>query len=115
MKRIRKTDSNKKQTITRKKYTPEHRETARKYYLMGLNLNEISKLMDGCPVRTLEKWQKNYFWTELKHLTNIKAKAYELSQAGKTLNEVARILQVSRSTVSRYINTQKQNNRLKNA
>jgi DNA-directed RNA polymerase specialized sigma24 family protein len=84
-------------------YTAEHRENARKYYLMGLNLTEIGKLLDGCPVRTLEKWQTRERWTELKHIPEIKTRAMELLRGGKTYSEIADLLKISRVTVWRYI------------
>ncbi len=92
----------------RNKYTTAHRETARKYYLMGLNLHEVSKLLDGCPVRTLEKWQKSDKWTELKQPENIKFRTLELQESGKSYTEIAKILQISRVTVWRYIKEAKE-------
>lgn len=87
----------------RKQYTAEDRAKARKYYLMGLNLQEIGLLLSGCPVRTLEKWQTAEKWTALKQLENIEVKAYELHQAGKSYKEIARLLEISYTTVWRYI------------
>ena len=87
----------------RKRYTAADRERARKYYLMGLNLHEIGILLAGCPVRTLESWQKADGWTKLKELNNIELRAYELSEGGKTYDEIAEILEISRVTVWRYI------------
>jgi len=87
----------------RQKYTAEHRDKARKYYLMGLNLHDISILLNGCPVRTLEKWQLSDKWTELKQPESLKIRAYELHESGKSYNEVAEILKISRVTVWRYI------------
>lgn len=92
----------------RNKYTPEHHENARKYYLMGLNLHEISLLLDGCPVRTLEKWQAAGNWTTLKQPENIKVKALELNRAGKSYNDIADILKISRATVWRYLKEAKE-------
>jgi uncharacterized protein YjcR len=77
----------------RNKYNVEHREKARKYYLMGLNLHEVSKLLDGCPVRTLEKWQQAEKWTELK----------KLFESGKTYLEIADLLKIGYTTVWRYL------------
>ncbi len=87
----------------RKNYTAEHREKARKYYMMGLSLTEIGKLLDGCPVRTLEKWQAAERWTDLKHTPEIKSRAMELHRGGKSYSEIADILKISRVTVWRYI------------
>lgn len=87
----------------RNKYTTDHKEKARKYYLMGLNLHEISILLSGCPVRTLEKWQASDKWTELKQPESLKIRAYELHEAGKSYSDITEILQISRVTVWRYI------------
>jgi len=94
----------------RNKYSIEQRKNARKYYIMGLNLMEISKLLDGCPVRTIEKWQQSEEWTDLKHPKNIKLKALELSMAGKTYNEIGDLLKISRASVWRYIKDAKSSN-----
>jgi len=54
----------------------EAKEKAARYYLMGLSLPEISKLLDGTPIRTLEKWQLSAQWTELRNPENIREKVY---------------------------------------
>lgn len=93
----------------RNKYTGEQKKDAKKYYLMGLNLTEISKLLDGCPVRTLEKWQQADNWTDLKTAENIKHRTKELHESGKSYTEIAGILDISRVTVWRYIKEARQN------
>lgn len=98
----------KKQARQRNTYTAEQREKARKYYLMGLNMEEISKLLDGVPIRTLEKWQISEQWTALKNSKPIKMRAFELKQAGKTMDEICKILEISRATAFRYINEVKE-------
>jgi hypothetical protein len=87
----------------RNSYTAEQREKARKYYLMGLNMQEISKLLDGLPVRTLEKWQFSEQWTALKNCKPIKQRALDMKQAGKTMQEISKTLKISRVTAWRYI------------
>jgi len=96
-------NTKKKAVQPRNKYTADDKAKARKYYLMGLNLQEISLLLGGCPVRTLEKWQTAEQWTKLKHLENIEIKAYELHQAGKSYKQIATMLGISNVTVWRYI------------
>jgi len=89
-------------------YTAEQREKARKYYLMGLNMSEISKLLDGCSVRTIEKWQNTEQWKLLKGVKLIEKRALELKQAGTTVKEIAKILEISEVTVWRYTNKAKE-------
>lgn len=91
----------KKKTKERRKYNSEHREEARKLYLRGLFLPEISKLMD-IPKRTLEKWQLTEKWTLLKECPEVKKRAYDLKQSGYTTKKIAEMLDVSTVTVWRY-------------
>lgn len=93
----------KKVIQTRQKYTANDRIEAKRYYLIGLNLQEISKLLDNIPIRTLENWQTADKWTALKGVENIKKQALNLSEAGKTYTEIAEMLKISRVTVWRYI------------
>ena len=95
-------DMKKKKTKERRKYNSEHREEARKLYLRGLFLPEISKLMD-IPKRTLEKWQLTEKWTLLKECPEVKKRAYDLKQSGYTTKKIAEMLDVSTVTVWRYI------------
>jgi predicted DNA-binding protein YlxM (UPF0122 family) len=92
----------------RNKYTSEQKDKARKYYLMGLSLPEIGILLNGCPVRTLEKWQLSDKWTDLKQPESVKFRAKELSESGKSYSDIADILKISRVTVWRYIKEARQ-------
>lgn len=106
-------NKNKEKTIkTRNKYTIEQKESAKKYYLMGLNLQEISKLLDGCPVRTLEKWQLADKWTELRNAEPLASRIKELHDSGKSYNEIAEMLDLNRVTVWRYLKQAKKQTRL---
>ncbi|GEM_PF-1839489 len=107
---MRKTTKKRTQTVVKQRnsYSTEQREKAQKYYLMGLNLHEISKLMDNIPVRTLEKWQISKKWTAIKEVQPIKHRALELHQAGHSYNEIAEILKISRVTVWRYLKKAKE-------
>ncbi|MBV6881842.1 hypothetical protein NG800_018305 [Epilithonimonas ginsengisoli] len=58
----------------KRKYSLYERDKSRKYYLLGLNLQEVSKLMD-IPKKTLEKWQQKYSWKDLKDNNIAKTKA----------------------------------------
>lgn len=87
----------------RKIYTPDQRESARKYYLRGLYIPEISKIMD-IPVRTLEKWQQSGKWTLIKDCPEIKNRVYELRKSGHTVKQVSEMLNISSTTIWRYCN-----------
>lgn len=87
--------------IKRRTYTATDRESARKYYFMGLNLQEVSKLTD-IPERTIEKWQQKENWAKSKEPDNIKIKARELKEKGMGVKQIADILKISSTTVWRY-------------
>ncbi len=89
--------------IKRNVYTIDQRERARKYYLMGLKLTEVSKLLDNIPVRTLEKWQINEKWTELKETEPLKERVLNLKRAGHSYNEISNLLNINRTTVWRWL------------
>lgn len=89
---------------TRNNYTANQREEARKLYLRGLFLPEISKLLD-IPQRTLENWQSSEKWTVLKETPEVKKRAYDLKRNGYQTKQIAEMLDVSTVTVWRYIKT----------
>ena len=84
--------------------TAEKRQKAIRYYLIGLDLKEISKLLDGVSVRTLENWQQTDKWTEITKSDNLKVKIKQLRESGKTLLEIAELVGLSKTTVHRYVN-----------
>jgi uncharacterized protein YjcR len=92
----------KKQPTARVKHSAETKEEARKMYLRGLYLTEISVLL-SVPLRTLEKWQTAEKWTLFKNCPEIKRRAYELARAGKTYKQIATLLKINTVTVWRYI------------
>jgi len=96
-----------KTVIQRNKYSVEIKEKARKYYLLGLNMQEISKLLDNVPVRTLELWQSVDNWTDIKNIKSIKLKTLQFIEAGKSWQEISDLLNISRSTIWRYIKSGK--------
>ena len=89
--------------VNRVRHDKEDKDKATRYYIMGLTLPEISLLLNNTPVRTLEKWQSLYKWTELKTPTNIKDKVLQLHESGKRLEDIAEIVNKSVSTVYRWI------------
>lgn len=75
---------------------------AYRYYVMGLNCQEIGKLLD-LSVRTIERYMQAGGWKEATNGKTIEAKAYELHESGKTYAEVAKVLRVSKGTVFNYL------------
>ena len=109
MKKPEKKPVQKKQRLT---YTLDDKASAKRYYLIGLTLKEISKLINA-PVRTLEKWQTTENWKQLRETKTIHTKALDLYLSGKTYKEISKLLNISTATVWRYLNTAK--NERKNA
>lgn len=100
--------SKKSKVIQKKRntYSLDIKASAKRFYLIGLTLQEISKLIDA-PVRTIEKWQIAESWKELRETTPIQNKALDLKESGKTYKEIATMLNKSNATIWRYINTAK--------
>lgn len=96
----------KQQAATRQTYTADQHEAARKMYLRGLYLTEISVLLN-IPIRTLEKWQTAEKWTLLKGGEEIHKRAFEMKQSGKKADEIAKILNINRATVFKWIKAYK--------
>jgi DNA-directed RNA polymerase specialized sigma24 family protein len=103
MKKIKKKAVEPKQ---RKTYTLDLKASAKRYYLIGLTLQEISKLIDA-PVRTVEKWQIAENWKQLRETSQIELKALDLHLSGKTYKEIGSLLNISLATVWRYLKTAK--------
>ncbi len=103
----------KREITPRTRHSQTDKDKAARYYVMGLTLPEISKLLDGTPVRTLEKWQLANKWTSLKSPENIKDKVLQLHEAGKTKKEIAKLIDRDQSTVFRWIKEAKGKNRIK--
>ena len=87
----------------KRKYEDSDKLKARKYYLLGLSISEVSKLTDF-PVRTLQKWQSKEEWVKEKKCENLKLKLIELRQQGKTFKEISIIFNISISSIWRYCN-----------
>jgi len=88
-------------TVKRRSYSDHDKETARKYYFKGLNLPDISKLME-IPVKTLEKWQQKEKWANAREIDSLKIKARELKQRGYPMKEISKLLKISLTTIWRY-------------
>lgn len=94
--------------IPRIRHSKTEREKAIRYYILGLTLPEISKLLDGIPIRTLEKWQLSDKWTELRNPENIRDKVLQLFESGKSRKRIAEIVGRGESTVYRWIKEAKE-------
>jgi uncharacterized protein YjcR len=101
MKKAKKKQVEPKQRNT---YTLDEKGNAKRYYLIGLTLIEISTLSDA-PVRTIEKWQIIESWKQQRETTQIHIKANDLYLSGKTYKEIATILNKSTATIWRYLTT----------
>ena len=96
-----------------KNHSQDEKMKALRYFIIGLNLEEISKLMD-IKVRTLEDWQSRYKFISYKRTTlDINKKAYELQSSGKSLVDIAKVFDCSTRTISRYILEYKKENKIK--
>ena len=101
MTKAKKKPTEKKQHKT---YTLDDKASAKKYYLIGLSLTEVSKLVNA-PVRTIEKWYFAENWKSQRETTPIKIKANDLFDSGKSYLEISNLLGKSKSTIYRYIKT----------
>lgn len=99
---MKKTTNKKPEKKQKQVYSLDLKAKAKKYYLMGLSLNEVSKLVSA-PVRTIEKWQIAEKWKSLRENKTIHFTALELFNSGKTYKEIATLLQVSTATIWRYL------------
>lgn len=92
---------------------PDAQAQALRYYVMGLNCEEIGKLLDLSP-RTIERYQQKGQWREALNGKAVEEKAHELHQAGKSYAEVAKILRISKGTAFNYSKRQRANLAAKN-
>lgn len=103
---MKKTKKKQVEPKQRNTYTLDDKASAKRYYLIGLTLQEISKLISA-PVRTIEKWQIGENWKQLRETNQIHTKALDLHLSGKTYKEIATLLNKSTATIWRYITTAK--------
>lgn len=91
-----------KTTLPNQKHSFEKRAAARKYYLIGLNMPEISKLID-VPIRTVEKWRISEQWQLLKKQDNYEKTIIELYQANESYSRISELMQVTKPTIWRVL------------
>ncbi len=89
--------------VQRVTHDKSEKDKAAKYYIMGLTLPEISKLLDNTPVRTLEKWQLAGKWTSLRNCSSLFQQVLQLHEAGKSRKEISLLVNRDESTVYRWI------------
>ena len=95
----------KKQRLT---HSLETKAKAKRYFILGLTRNEISILV-GAPPRTIENWHNAENWQFLRERNPKHAKALELKQNGSKYSEICQLMNISYSTVRRYIKSAKNN------
>lgn len=110
MKKQKKAPTTHKQRLT---YSLDIKANAKRYYLIGLTLQEVAKLVTA-PVRTVEKWYITENWKQLKETNPVKQKAKEFFESGKTQKEIAKLLGKSERTINRYIKQLSNENKEKN-
>ncbi len=82
-------------------------ERISRYYLMGLNGKEIGKLLDISP-RTVQRYISESGTRETTEPKTIQQKAFELSAKGFSYAEIAKRLQISKTTVYLWHRKRKQ-------
>lgn len=75
---------------------------------MGLTCKEVGKLLD-LSARTVERYSQKNQWKEKLSVKTVEQRAYELHEAGKTYEEIAKALKVSRATAYNYMKRYKAN------
>ena len=96
----------------RKTYSLDEKANAKRLYLIGLTLLEVSKVVEA-PVRTVEKWQISENWKSERQTTAVHQKALDLFNNGKTQPEIAKTLNKSVPTIARYIKKARNENEKK--
>ena len=96
----------------RKTYTLDEKANAKRLYLIGLTLFEISKIIEA-PVRTIEKWQISANWKSQRETTAVHQKALDLFNNGRTQSQIAETLKKSVPTIARYLKKARNENKKK--
>lgn len=81
--------------------TPVIVARAYRYYLIGLTAQETAKLLD-VSARTVQRYKKEYQFRERGTPVNYRKRIEELRERGYSYSSIARIIQISRSTVYKY-------------
>jgi hypothetical protein len=96
----------------RQTYSLDEKANAKRLYLIGLTLLEVSKVV-GAPVRTVEKWQISNNWKRERETTAVHQKALDMFNNGKTQSEISKTLNKSVPTIARYIKKARNENEKK--
>lgn len=81
--------------------TPQQKQ-AFKYYNMGLNSKEISKLIE-VSFRTIQSWIFKFNWKAKRTPPNKKLKALELVNKGMTYKTISKRFDVSEQTIYKWL------------
>lgn len=77
-------------------------QSALRYFTMGLNAKEISKLLD-CSHRTIEKYISDGQWKKPTDNRTLQEKVVALVDSGKSYSEVAKEFGICKATVYNYL------------
>jgi len=80
----------------------QRQKQAFKYYLMGLNSKEIAKLLD-ISFKTVQYYMLKGNWKQKRKTTNLKSEILKQYEQGKTYLEIAKIFNISRSSVYNHL------------
>ncbi len=88
---------------TRVRVSHEIKEKAFHFFTMGLNSKEIAKLLDVPSYRTVQNWMTKENWKERANPISKQERTIQLREKGFTYRNIAMTLQISVSSVRRYI------------
>lgn len=77
------------------------------YYLKGLTAKEIGKLLD-VNERTVQRWQSDHDFKAKAKPLPMPERAKQLQDKGITIEQIAKTLKVSRTTVCNYLRKAKE-------
>lgn len=89
---------------TRKRYTAAQKERAQKLYMKSVSVTEIAELLN-IELPTVKKWRAAGKWQKIREITviNKPAETIRLFKAGNKQKDIAKLLDISLSTVYRTL------------
>jgi len=89
-------------TIQKQRKTKAIKQKAFYYFSLGLNSNEIGKLLNVSP-RTIQGYMWRDKWKQKQKTPQICYTVAQLYESGLTYNQIAQTLNISRTTVYNYL------------